>query len=124
MPAAIRFAARTSRIRLGTDVVVLPFHHPLRLAEETATLDILSRGRLVVGLGRGNRPQEFLGHGAPGRGGLRAHETASIGLMPRKLRASVVLIGGRWEMRASPAARANTSPWPRCRCRARYTQAL
>ena len=58
-------AARTDRIRLGMAVWVLPFHHPLRLAEETATLDILSRGRLVVGLGRGNRPQEFLGHGVP-----------------------------------------------------------
>ena len=56
-------AARTERVRLGMAVYVLPFHHPLRLAEETATLDILSRGRLVVGLGRGNRPQEFLGHG-------------------------------------------------------------
>src|SRR5947207_13655795 len=54
-------AARTERVKLGTAVYVLPFHHPLRLAEETATLDILSRGRLVVGLGRGNRPQEFLG---------------------------------------------------------------
>jgi alkanesulfonate monooxygenase SsuD/methylene tetrahydromethanopterin reductase-like flavin-dependent oxidoreductase (luciferase family) len=56
-------AARTERIKLGMAVWVLPFHNPLRLAEETATLDILSRGRLVVGLGRGNRPQEFLGHG-------------------------------------------------------------
>ena len=58
-------AARTERVRLGMAVYVLPFHHPLRLAEETATLDILSRGRLVVGLGRGNRPLEFLGHGVP-----------------------------------------------------------
>jgi len=55
-------AARTERVKLGTAVYVLPFHHPLRLAEETATLDILSRGRLTVGLGRGNRPLEFLGH--------------------------------------------------------------
>jgi natural product biosynthesis luciferase-like monooxygenase protein len=58
-------AARTERIKLGMAVYVLPFHHPLRLAEETATLDILSRGRLMVGLGRGNRPLEFLGHGVP-----------------------------------------------------------
>ncbi|MCC7372174.1 MAG: LLM class flavin-dependent oxidoreductase [Chloroflexi bacterium] len=58
-------AARTERITLGMAVYVLPFHHPLRLAEETATLDILSGGRLVVGLGRGNRPIEFLGHGVP-----------------------------------------------------------
>ena len=55
-------AARTERVKLGMAVWVLPFHNPLKLAEETATLDILSRGRLVVGLGRGNRPQEFLGH--------------------------------------------------------------
>ncbi|MDP8924514.1 MAG: LLM class flavin-dependent oxidoreductase, partial [Chloroflexota bacterium] len=41
-------AARTERVTLGMAVYVLPFHHPLRLAEETATLDILSRGRLVV----------------------------------------------------------------------------
>src|SRR5215207_2991412 len=58
-------AARTERVKLGMAVYVLPFHHPIRLAEETATLDILSKGRIVVGLGRGNRPQEFLGHGVP-----------------------------------------------------------
>jgi len=58
-------AARTHRIRLATAVYVIPFHHPLRLAEETATLDILSGGRLTVGLGRGNRPMEFYGHGVP-----------------------------------------------------------
>jgi alkanesulfonate monooxygenase SsuD/methylene tetrahydromethanopterin reductase-like flavin-dependent oxidoreductase (luciferase family) len=58
-------AARTERVRLGTAVYVIPFHHPLRLAEETATLDILSGGRLIVGLGRGNRPMEFYGHGVP-----------------------------------------------------------
>lgn len=58
-------AARTQRIRLGIAVYVIPFHHPLRLAEETATIDILSGGRLTVGLGRGNRPMEFYGHGVP-----------------------------------------------------------
>ena len=56
-------AARTSKIRLAIAVYVIPFHHPLRLAEETATIDILSGGRLTVGLGRGNRPMEFFGHG-------------------------------------------------------------
>src|SRR6185295_6809162 len=60
---AATLAARTHRVMLGTAVYVVPFHHPLRLAEETATLDILSRGRLVVGIGRGNRPLEFVGHG-------------------------------------------------------------
>src|SRR3982074_2218193 len=56
---AATLAARTQAISIGTAVYVLPFHHPLRLAEETATLDILSGGRLVVGIGRGNRPREF-----------------------------------------------------------------
>jgi alkanesulfonate monooxygenase SsuD/methylene tetrahydromethanopterin reductase-like flavin-dependent oxidoreductase (luciferase family) len=56
-------AARTTTIRIGIAVYVIPFHHPLRLAEETASIDILSGGRLTVGLGRGNRPMEFFGHG-------------------------------------------------------------
>jgi alkanesulfonate monooxygenase SsuD/methylene tetrahydromethanopterin reductase-like flavin-dependent oxidoreductase (luciferase family) len=62
---AATLAARTSRVSIGTAVYVLPFHHPLRLAEETATLDILSGGRIVVGIGRGNRAREFVGQGIP-----------------------------------------------------------
>jgi alkanesulfonate monooxygenase SsuD/methylene tetrahydromethanopterin reductase-like flavin-dependent oxidoreductase (luciferase family) len=60
---AATLAARTRHVTIGTAVYVVPFHHPLRLAEETATLDILSNGRLIVGIGRGNRPLEFVGHG-------------------------------------------------------------
>ena len=56
-------AARTQRVKLGMAVYVMPFHHPIRLAEETAMIDILSNGRLTVGIGRGNRPLEFSGHG-------------------------------------------------------------
>ncbi len=46
-------AAKTSRIRLGTAVTVLPLYHPLRVAEEAGTLDLLSGGRFELGLGRG-----------------------------------------------------------------------
>ncbi|MEE6165842.1 MULTISPECIES: LLM class flavin-dependent oxidoreductase [unclassified Mycolicibacterium] len=45
-------AARTSRIRIGTNIIQMPFHHPVLLAEELAVIDILSNGRLDVGLGQ------------------------------------------------------------------------
>jgi alkanesulfonate monooxygenase SsuD/methylene tetrahydromethanopterin reductase-like flavin-dependent oxidoreductase (luciferase family) len=57
--------ARTSRIRVSTAVVVLPFHHPLRVAEDWAILDHISGGRVDVGIGRGNQPLEFQGMGVP-----------------------------------------------------------
>ncbi len=52
-------AARTQAIRLGTAVIVLPWHNPVLLAEQVATLDVLSNGRLDFGIGRGYRPTEF-----------------------------------------------------------------
>jgi alkanesulfonate monooxygenase SsuD/methylene tetrahydromethanopterin reductase-like flavin-dependent oxidoreductase (luciferase family) len=56
-------AARTSHVRLGTAVSVLPLHHPVRFAEAVATVDQLSRGRLDLGIGRGYQPGEFRGFG-------------------------------------------------------------
>ena len=56
-------AARTTHIRLGTAVSVLPLHHPVRFAEAAATVDQLSRGRLDLGIGRGYQPGEFRGFG-------------------------------------------------------------
>ena len=56
-------AETTTRIRIGTAVVVLPFHHPLRLAEDAAMVDILTGGRLDLGVGRGYQPAEFRGFG-------------------------------------------------------------
>jgi len=52
-------AARTRRIRLGLAVVPLPLHHPVHVAERVATLDLLSAGRLEVGIGRGFSPLEY-----------------------------------------------------------------
>lgn len=49
-------AARTQRVRLGTTSLLLPIHHPLRIAEEVAALDALSGGRVELGLGRGFAP--------------------------------------------------------------------
>ncbi len=54
---AAAIAARTSRIRIGFSVLVLPLHQPLRLAEEIATLDVLSGGRIDLGISRGANPK-------------------------------------------------------------------
>jgi alkanesulfonate monooxygenase SsuD/methylene tetrahydromethanopterin reductase-like flavin-dependent oxidoreductase (luciferase family) len=59
---ASHIAARTKTIRLGTAVLVPPLHHPIRLAEDTATLDRLSHGRLDVGCGRGSAGFEYRGY--------------------------------------------------------------
>lgn len=52
-------AARTERLRLGTGIVVLPLHNPIHVAEEAAMVDLLSHGRLQLGIGRGYQSIEF-----------------------------------------------------------------
>jgi alkanesulfonate monooxygenase SsuD/methylene tetrahydromethanopterin reductase-like flavin-dependent oxidoreductase (luciferase family) len=56
-------AAKTSRIRLGTAVVTVPLYEPVRVVENLAFVDILSGGRVLIGLGSGYRPYEFAGFG-------------------------------------------------------------
>ena len=56
---ATYLAGRTTRIRVGTAVIVVPLHHPLVVAEEIATLSLLAPGRLDIGLGRGYQHYEF-----------------------------------------------------------------
>jgi alkanesulfonate monooxygenase SsuD/methylene tetrahydromethanopterin reductase-like flavin-dependent oxidoreductase (luciferase family) len=58
-------AARTRTLRLGTAVMVLPWHNPLLLAEQAATLDLLSGGRFDFGIGKGYRHSEFKGFQIP-----------------------------------------------------------
>src|SRR3982074_652175 len=58
-------AARTTALRLGSAVMVLPWHNPVLLAEQAATLDLLSEGRVDFGTGKGYRHSEFLGFDVP-----------------------------------------------------------
>jgi probable F420-dependent oxidoreductase len=65
VPVLAYAAASTSRIRLGTGIVILPLRNPVILAKELATVDALSRGRLVVGIGVGYVPGEYDAIGVP-----------------------------------------------------------
>jgi alkanesulfonate monooxygenase SsuD/methylene tetrahydromethanopterin reductase-like flavin-dependent oxidoreductase (luciferase family) len=58
-------AQRTTRIRLGTAVTLLPLHNPVKIAEEAAIADILSDGRLELGVGRGTAPLHYSGYDIP-----------------------------------------------------------
>lgn len=60
-------AARTRRIRIGTFLLLLPLHNPVRVAEDTATLDVISAGRFDLGVGLGYRLGEFDAQGIPAR---------------------------------------------------------
>jgi len=63
LPVLAGFATRTSRLVLGTDIIVAAFHHPVRLAEDVAMLDVISNGRLVLGIAIGYKPDEFALYG-------------------------------------------------------------
>jgi alkanesulfonate monooxygenase SsuD/methylene tetrahydromethanopterin reductase-like flavin-dependent oxidoreductase (luciferase family) len=62
---AAAIAARTRRLRVGTAVQLLPLSNPLRLAEEVATVDHISRGRFDFGIGRSGSPRAYDGYGIP-----------------------------------------------------------
>ena len=59
IPIAAAIAARTKKIRIGTAVMLLPLHNPIRVAEDGATIDILSEGRFQLGIGNGYVVEEF-----------------------------------------------------------------
>lgn len=64
------YATRTERLILGTDIAVLPLYHPVRVAEDVAQLDVMSNGRIILGVAIGYRPEEFAAFQTPldGRG--------------------------------------------------------
>src|ERR1700761_8016886 len=76
---ATAIAARTKRMKIGTAVQVLPLCHPLQLAEEAATVDQISHGRLIFGIGRSGFPRTYEAYGVPyGESRERFAETLEI----------------------------------------------
>ena len=79
VPVLSGFATRTSRVTLGTDILVAPFYHPARLAEDIALLDVMSGGRAVLGMAIGYKPDEFALYGADlAKRGARFEEQLAI----------------------------------------------
>src|SRR3989304_3688636 len=72
-------ASRTRRIRLGTGVLLLPLYHPMMVAEEGAMVDVISGGRLILGVGAGYAPEEFAAFGQSLKErGSRLEESAAL----------------------------------------------
>jgi alkanesulfonate monooxygenase SsuD/methylene tetrahydromethanopterin reductase-like flavin-dependent oxidoreductase (luciferase family) len=138
-------AQRTKRIRVGTAVTLLPLHHPLACAEQAATADILSGGRLEFGVGRGSIPTQFHGFRVPvaeNRARFaecldiirlawtkdrfsydgRFHQIENLAVTPRPLQVPHRRSGAVHTPEASPTSRSwacrstRGRPPPRCRC--------
>ena len=110
---AAAIAARTTTIRIGTSILVLPLHHPLRVAEDAAAVDLLSGGRLVLGVGQGYREREFAAFGVDRRrrGALLEEKLAIVrqglagAVTPGPQRTVPVYVGGVTEAGLRRAAR-------------------
>ncbi len=101
-------AGRTQRVQLGSMVVVLPWHDPIRVAEQAVMVDLVSQGRLVLGLGRGLGRVEFDGFRVP-MDESRARFTESAEFLLQALESGVAEFSGQYiqqprrELRPKPA---------------------
>jgi probable F420-dependent oxidoreductase len=109
------YATRTTRLMLGTDILVAAFYHPARLAEEVALLDIMSGGRFTLGIAIGYKPDEFALYGVDLAGrGARFEEQLAImkGLWSGErvaFRGTYYALEGRLEPR--PVTQPHPSVW-------------
>jgi len=72
-------ATRTEHLAFGTDVMVMPFYHPVRVAEDVAMLDIMSQGRFILGAAAGYKPDEFALYQIPRKNaGARVEEAVQL----------------------------------------------
>jgi alkanesulfonate monooxygenase SsuD/methylene tetrahydromethanopterin reductase-like flavin-dependent oxidoreductase (luciferase family) len=110
LPVLAAIAARTDRIALGTGVLLAPMFDPLHLAEDAATVDLLSNGRLILGLGIGWRKEEFVGLG--GAEGHKGRRLEAIIEVLRQAWADDLARGDRHRIYRYPEPGFNVTPKP------------
>jgi alkanesulfonate monooxygenase SsuD/methylene tetrahydromethanopterin reductase-like flavin-dependent oxidoreductase (luciferase family) len=107
LPIAGAIAARTRRIRIGTKVLLMPFHNPVRLAEDAIAVDLISNGRLDLGIAAGYRDEEFAGFGIP-RDERAARTREGLSVLDLALRGERFSFDGRFgsyhDARVTPPA--------------------
>ena len=101
LPMSAAIAARTQRVEIGTGLLLIPLHDLIRIAEDAATVDLISSGRLILGLGLGWREEEFEGFDVP------------LGERARRLEHAVSVLRGAWRGDAVSTTGASVHVTPR-----------
>lgn len=96
LPLLAHLAGRTRRIRIGSAAILVPLHDPVRVAEDLATIDILSRGRLDVGLARGGPFPSQYAHFNVAPETAREQAAEATAFLARLLTETEVSFRGRW----------------------------
>lgn len=118
----------TRRIRLGTGIVILPFHNPIRVAEEFALLDLMSDGRVDFGIGRGYQPHEFRGYGIDQTQSRTMFQESIEIILQAWTRESVDFVGQHYQVRGvtvrpKPLQRPHPPVWMAALSPESFTQA-
>jgi probable F420-dependent oxidoreductase len=98
LPLAAAIAARTSTIRIGTGIAILPLYHPTRLAEDCAVIDIISKGRLILGVGQGYQEGDFAAYGLSVKDRVSLFEEGIEILRRAWTEDKIYFVGKRWTL--------------------------
>lgn len=98
LPYLIRVSAETTKVRLNAGIVLLSLHKPLRLAEDLATLDAMSKGRVIFGAGLGYREVEFRAFGTTQSDRVKRFEENLIAIKRLWTEETVDMIGSHFEL--------------------------
>ena len=113
LPYLTRMMAEAPNLRLNAGIILLPLHKPLDLAEQLATMDVMSGGRMIMGVGLGYRDVEFEAFGAPRSERIRRFEENLAAIKRLWTEETVTMAGSHFTLQeASCPTRPVQKPWP------------